>query len=621
MMPHINSIHLQKRALLASAVTLGTSLFLIACNSDSKNAADIVFKNGYVYTVNAKDSVAQSVAVRDGKILYVGSNDSVDGLIDKHTEVIDLAGKMLMPGFIDAHLHALAGGRAQLQCDLAYAPLSQAELRDTIQSCLDASASKEPDGWLEVVNWDRYSTAAKDGDPTKALLDALETKRPIVITASDFHSVLANSRALAIAGITAETADPAGGAFAHDENGELTGIAEDNAGFQLKSFIPADSDADQVQQASSALETLRNQGVTTFMDASAGEAQGKAFKTLREQGKLTARTFLAIGTSTEEVTADPAKAMAAAAQVAKHLDEGETSPTPGINSRMIKIFLDGVINAPADTGAMLTPYYTNTGTDSLAHWEPGTNHGSLYYPAEILKPLTLAAADLNMDLHIHATGERSVREMLNAIAYEREQRPNLDFRPSIAHDESVTIEDYARFAPLDVTATMSFQWGVRAPYSIGDTENHLGPDRFSRMEPSGSLANAGARVAYGRDWPIDPHDIFLALKAGVTRSGDNTNPNSAAFLSPKYEGKLNAEPTLTRAQSLRAITMNSAYQLRMEDKIGSIEQGKYADLIVLEKNFMTEPEEELARNKVLLTMVGGKIVMANDELAKYQEAQ
>ena len=141
------------------------------------------------------------------------------------------------------------------------------------------------------------------------------------------------------------------------------------------------------------------------------------------------------------------------------------------------------------------------------------------------------------------------------------------------------------------------------------------------MEPSGSLANAGARVAYGSDWPIDPHDIFLALKAGVTRSGDNTNPNSAAFLSPKYEGKLNAEPTLTRAQSLRAITMNSAYQLRMEDKIGSIEQGKYADLIVLEKNFMTEPEEELARNKVLLTMVGGKIVMANDELAKYQEAQ
>lgn len=174
-MPHINSVHLQIRALLASAVTLGTSLFLIACNSDSNNTADIVFKNGYVYTVDTKDTVAQSVAVRDGKIVYVGTNDSVDDLIDKHTEVIDLAGKMLMPGFIDAHLHALAGGRAQLQCNLAYAPLSQAELRDTIQSCLDASASKEPDGWLEVVNWDRYSTAAKDGDPTKALLDALET--------------------------------------------------------------------------------------------------------------------------------------------------------------------------------------------------------------------------------------------------------------------------------------------------------------------------------------------------------------------------------------------------------------------------------------------------------------
>jgi predicted amidohydrolase YtcJ len=136
--------------------------------------------------------------------------------------------------------------------------------------------------------------------------------------------------------------------------------------------------------------------------------------------------------------------------------------------------------------------------------------------------------------------------VLDAVAQTRQARPGADFRPAIAHNEAVAVADYPRFAALDVMATMSFQWAQRAPYSIGETENHLGAERFGRMEPSGSLRRAGARIVHGSDWPIDPFDTFLALKVGVTRSGDPGNPHSPASLAPVFEGRINADPALTR---------------------------------------------------------------------------
>ncbi|MEO8060663.1 MAG: amidohydrolase [Burkholderiales bacterium] len=574
--------------------------------------ADTVLRNGHVVTLDANDSERQGVVVRNGKIVFVGSDAGVEKWISPTTQVIDLGGRMLMPGFVDAHLHTLAGGRALLLCDLAYAPLSHAQMRAGIQACLDASADKEPDTWLEVVNWDRFSTSAIDGDPTKAVLDALTTQRPIVVTSSDFHAVLANSRALTVAGISGATPDPTGGRFLRDAGGVPTGICEDAAGWQIKGAIPPDTDADLLKQGRAALAALREQGITTFMDAAADETHARTFKTLHGAGELTARANFAITLSPDAAASSPSGTIAAAKMLATSIDQGALVAAPGLNSRVVKIFMDGVVNAPGDTGALLTPYYTNAGTSAAPNWVPGTNLGAIYYPANVMKPLALAAADAGMDIHLHATGERGVREALDAFENVRTQRPGVDFRPAIAHDETVAVADYPRFAALDTIATMSFQWAVRAPYSIGETESHLGPDRFARMEPFGSLRNAGARVAYGSDWPIDPFDTFLALKAGVTRSGDPTNPHSPASLAPIFEGPINADPALSRIDTLRAITLVAAHQLRTEQRVGSIEVGKFADLIVLDKDFMTVPDDELARNRVLLTMVGGKVVMAID---------
>ena len=156
------------------------------------------------------------------------------------------------------------------------------------------------------------------------------------------------------------------------------------------------------------------------------------------------------------------------------------------------------------------------------------------------------SADAGLDVHLHATGDRAVRTALDAVASTRQALPSADWRAAIAHDETVAVADYPRFAALDVMATMSFQWAQRAPYSVGDTEQHLGAERFARMEPSGSLRRAGARLVHGSDWPIDPFDTFLALKVGVTRSGDPQNPHSAASLSPAFEGPINADPGLSR---------------------------------------------------------------------------
>ncbi|MFO1337767.1 MAG: amidohydrolase family protein [Burkholderiaceae bacterium] len=271
------------------------------------------------------------------------------------------------------------------------------------------------------------------------------------------------------------------------------------------------------------------------------------------------------------------------------------------------MFGDGVVNAPADTGGLLTPYYTNTGTDQAPNWVPGSNLGSVYFAPEVLKPLMVEIARSGLDPHVHATGERTARQTLDAIEYARQQVPGTDFRPVIAHNETVAVADYPRYLALGTMASFSFQWAQQAPYSVGETEHHLGPDRFARMEPSGSLRLAGARIGYGSDWPIDPFDEMLALKIGVTRSGDPESPNS---FGPDFAGKINDDPALSRADVLRAITMNSAWQLRMDKLIGSIEVGKFADLIVLDKNFMQATDETLARNQVLLTMAGGKVVMA-----------
>ncbi len=568
---------------------------------------DLVMRNGYVYTVDGQNSVQQAIAVSGGKIVYVGNDAGLDDYIGKQTQLIDLGGRMLMPGFVDAHMHPGDGGRAITLCDLKYQTLTRAQFQANIQACLDADKDKGPDVWLEVGSWDRMGMTGLDGDADKSTLDALKTKRPIQVRSTDFHTILTNSRGLEVAGISKSTADPEDGKYRRDSAGNPNGICEDGAAESMAAVVPAATEAEKLNQIRAALDAMRQQGITSFFDALSGPENGKAFTSLQKSGELTARALLAIKLDPAAAIADPAKTIAEAKALANTYDQGEVKVAPGVNMRHVKLFMDGIINAPADTGAMLSPYLSNTGSEAAPKWTPGHNVGELYFPPQVLKPLLLQAVQAGLDPHLHATGDRAVRDSLNGIEYVRQQLPGNGFRPAITHAESVDPADYPRFKALDVTANMSFQWAQQAPSTVDGTNEHLGAARFARMEPSGSIARAGGRVAYGSDWPVDPLDEFLALKVGVTRSGDPTNPHSYGL---KYAGRLNADPALSRSDVLRSITLNSAEQLKLDKVVGSLEVGKFADLIVLDKNFMQVPEEELGRNQVLLTVVGGKVVWA-----------
>lgn len=568
--------------------------------SDAPPSADAVYRNGYVVTMDGDDSVQQAVAVRDGRIVYVGSDAGVAGLIGPDTAVTDLNGRTLMPGLIDAHLHPLSGGANLRSCNLNYAALSVQAFQARIQACLDATAGDGDNAWLEVNAWYRQAMEPKGTDATRATLDALRTTRPIVVHSSDGHTLLANSRALQAAGVSAATRDPQGGAIARDANGEPTGIFEDDADKLVMNARPAPTARENEASAQAALDALSRQGVTTFFSALSGDAELAAFSALQKSGKLTARAWFA-PLIDADLARDPGAAVAMVQDLAKRYDQGPTGVAPTVAVRHAKLFMDGVAQAPAFTAGLLEPYLVNQGSDENPHFLPGTNLGQVYLPPAVLQPVLVGLARAGINPHIHAIGDRAVRQSLDAIEAMRKAVPDTKVRPAVAHAEITDPADYARFARLNATPVMSFQWAKPAPDSIEATRDFLGPVRFGRMEPEGMLQAAGARIAFGSDWPVDPLNEWFALKVGVTRTNDPA-------VWDRYPGKLNADPGLTRRQALRAATLHSAYALHLDAVAGSLEQGKLADMIILDRNVLTIDPEDIANVKVQQTIVGGKVV-------------
>jgi predicted amidohydrolase YtcJ len=572
-------------------------------------AADMVYRHGYVYTVDPHDRVQTALAIRAGRIVYVGGDAGLAPFMGPMTTVIDLHGRMVMPGLVDGHMHPLQGGGTLLKCNLNYEQLSVVQMQARIQSCLDATRAQEPDTWLEVVNWFQEGMLPAGTVTERGNLDALTTKRPIFVISSFGHTALVNSRALQIAGISAKTPDPLGGKVGRDASGNPSGILEDAAQEAVAALIPTPKPADNVKAALAALDALRKQGVTTFLDAMAQPPSLEAFAAVQREGKLTARAHFAI-LITPPQGRDPEQAVAMVKTLAQRFDQGPIEPTPKLTVRNVKLFLDGVISAPASTGALLTPYLSLQGGPPNPHWAPSSSRGpEVYFPAPILGALLIAVARAGFEPHMHADGDRAVREGLDGIAALRHEFPDRDIRAAIAHDEIVDPADFPRYQQLNVNPVLSFQWEKQAPDTMEGAREYLGPARFKYLEPAGFLAAAGARIAYGSDWPVDPLDEWFALKVGVTRT-------NAPQPDHQYAGRLSEDKGLSRPEVLRAITMNAAYELHQDQSIGSLEVGKLADLIVLDRNFFDIPAVEIAAIKVLQTVVGGRVVFQSDKFAQ-----
>lgn len=573
----------------------------VGCCATSAGAAtppaDSVWRNGAIYTADAKDSVQQAVAVRGGRIVYVGSNGGVRRYIGRRTAVTNLRGRMAMPGLVDGHMHPLSGGAGLLKCSLNYDPLTIAQIRERIAKCLDESKDKGPSAWLQVINWYQEAMVPAGTKLTAADLDDLSPTRPIIVRSSFGHSAVVNTTAMRIAGVTAATTAPVGGSIDRDAQGNPTGLFNDDAQDLVSGKVPEPTAADNVQAAEAALKAMREQGITSFLDAAAGPQSLAAFSAVQRKGQLTARAHFAPVVSAEAAT-EPAKTVAWLKGLRRKYDQGAIGRRPGVTVRNAKIFMDGVQQFPAFTAGLLKPYLVNKGTAEDPHFEPGTNRGPIYVQPTALKKVLSAIGGAGFDPHVHSIGDRAVRVTLDAYQEMRKHTRGKDIRGAIAHAEMVDPADYRRFRKIGVQPVMSYQWAKPGPDSIDAQKDYIGFERWNRVEPEGSLWKAGAKIAYGSDWPVDTLNEWFALQVGITRE----NPAGG-----KYAGKFNDQAVLPRKFALRSITANSSYELH-QDQTGVLAPGKLADMIVLDRNFLKVKPTTIEGTKVLLTMVGGKSV-------------
>lgn len=563
--------------------------------------ADLVYRSGHIYTADDADRVVSALAIRQGRVVYAGDDAGVAAYVGAQTRVRDLNGGFAMPGLVDGHMHPLEGGVRAIGCNLQYASLTVAEFRARLQACLDADRAHEPDGWLEATNWFQQAMLPAGTVANRSMLDSLHTARPILVRDAFGHTVLANGRALALGHISRESTDVPGGRIDRDPKGEPNGLLEDAAYAVYDSVIPPQTPARYAAAARAALQEMAAQGITSALDAATPEYAMQAFRSVQRAGGLTARLHFAPQIDIEDLK-DPDAAVRRVLALRQRYDGGATRPAPGLTLRNAKFFIDGVISGPAFTGAMLEPYRINAGTAQAPRWVPGPSRGPApYFPTAPLADLLTRLGRAGIDPHLHVDGDGAVRTALDAVELARKDLAGRDVRFGFAHDEIVHPDDFGRFKALGVYPVLSFQWEKPAPDTVDQSKDYLGPERFAILEPAGLLARAGAPIAFGSDWPVDPLNEWFALKVAVTREND---PAAGAA----YAGRLGKDPGLTALQALRAITIVAARELHCDDAVGSLEPGKVADLAVLDRDPLTIDPHDIAHVRVLETVVGGRTV-------------
>jgi predicted amidohydrolase YtcJ len=476
--------------------------------------ADLVFRNGSIYTLNERGSKASALAVKDGVISHVGTDRCVESHIGEKTRIVDLQGHMVMPGLIDSHMHILSGGLFLLKCDLAYQSLPLEAILEHVQGCIDDEAQAGDDTWLEVVNMDYPGLVERSGPVGKLQLDRLSTKRPVMIRSSDYHTVLANSRALDLSNINSETEDPANGKIERlPGSREPSGVLQDDA-WGLLAGPPPPSEEDNLNAGRAALKLLREAGITTFQEAAAGEEHHAIFDAIRKEGGLSARGYFDYRIEAPKSVDEVEDLVSHVVGTLKglHDDSSKLGPEPTLKWQAIKAFIDGVITYPSSTAALIEPYWLPK-TDAVTNqttWSPDpTTLKDPYWQPEVLtKTLELLFLS-KIDAQLHTDGDLSVRIALDAAESFRNKYPKKDFRLGLAHDELSHQDDWARFAELGVDAIMSFQWAQLSSFYIPSTFLSLAEYRHGNLQSYAKIEEAGRPVVYGSDWPVSFPSSFL----------------------------------------------------------------------------------------------------------------
>jgi predicted amidohydrolase YtcJ len=626
------------RVIAVVAAVLVCSVGIVTATAGGKprgegtRAADTVLRNGFVYTVDRRMSVAQALAVDDGKIVYVGSNRGARRFVGRRTEVIDLRGRMVMPGLHEGHIHDVVKSDQKV-CDLEAKPLTVPELQAKVQACLDdpelhTAPPGSPNDFLNVQNLYMQFLRPAGTAPHKTMLDALGTDRPITVSAAvTGHTTLVNQNALDLAGITRNTPDPPDGRIDHDPNGEPNGLLQDSAAdlvFRHQPPPPRVSAKRRVELARQRMKEFNREGITSFFvpGFSPSEQLLPTFKALERRGRLTARAHFAIGASLADLK-KPRPLYRRLRRVRRQFEDPSTVsrpvrawrpgrqrgrrlvPRPAVTIGAVKVYLDGIAQFPGQTAAMKEPYLENVGTPEAPVYRPRTDEsarGELFADAKLLGPVVSKLERLGFQSHVHAIGDKAVEVALDSFLRARRDNKRIRSHPTIAHAEVVHPSDFKKFGRADVTASMGLQWAKPAPDSTEAVKPYMSGNRWNLYEPTVPITRGGGRVSLGSDCCLDPFDEWFDLEVAILREAD-WGPEF-----PQFAGKLNALPGLSRREAIRAGTINAAYQMHQEDITGSLERGKLADLVVLDQNIAKVPAERIGDTDVLMTMVGGRKV-------------
>jgi predicted amidohydrolase YtcJ len=552
--------------------------------------ADVVLVNGAVYTVDAVRRWAQAVAVKDGRIVAVGTDADVREHVGRSSEVIDLDGRMLVPGFQDAHCHPPPGGLEMLRCDLsnAYAFEDYAQI---IKTYANDHAGVE---WITGGGWSM--DVFPGGAPTRGALDALVPDRPVFLSSRDGHSAWVNSRALQLASVSVATADPPDGRIERESDGEPAGTLHEGAMNLVEDLVPPNSEEDLEEGLRVAQSYLHSLGITAWQDAIVGGSYPTldAYLACAGRGELTARVVGALWWDRRR----------GEEQIEELLELRARGSAGRFAATSVKIMQDGIVEN--FTAAVLEPYLDADG-------RPTGNRGISFVEPELLKRTVTRLDAEGFQVHFHALADRAVREALDAIAAARRANGPNDHRHHLAHLQIVHPDDIPRFRELGAVANAQPLWAMYEGQMVNLTIPFLGPERSRRQYPFASLVRSGAVLAFGSDWSVSSPNPLLEMHVAVNRRafpgyayGDDERAISEPFL---------PEQAVDLPTAIAAFTMGSAYVNHLDHVTGSIEVGKLADLVVIDRNVFAHPAGELHQAEVLLTLVEGQRVHAAGDLA------
>ncbi len=561
--------NIQKLALAACI-----SLTLFGCNSTGSPVSDptspsnnLALLNGKIYTVDSQQVWAEAVVVKDQVIVFVGDSSEASNFIDSNTQLIDLKGKLVLPGIHDTHTHPLEAGSGQVNCILD-TEQSLSEIKSIVKSCVDQSTRED---WL--LGWGHsLETLLGSAQTPREVLDAMNSSQPIAIMEATSHSVWVNSKALEMAGIDASTAQPTGGIIMKDAKGQPNGILLDAAGdlvFDLAYTPTPNLMHSNYEGLLYGLEQVAQNGITSVVDARVYWKRGylDVWQRAVDENRLTARTVLSLWAYP---SADDTEQLAEL----KSMYSNESDSL--LRANQIKFYSDGIIHNT--TAALLEPY--------LEHIEEVGSYGLNYFDKNRLALYTTELEKVGFDMHIHAIGDRGVQESLDAIETAQQANAKKSTRHRLTHVEMVADADKPRFTKLGVIADFQLAGDFTKPENASWMEPLIG-DRAHKMLPVKDIYETGATVTLSSDWDVSSLSPFVGMQNALTR-GEQSLPNLDTVI--------------------QAYTINGAYTMRQEERTGSIEVGKLGDLIIVDQNIFEVDVNNIGKTKVLMTILGGNIV-------------